>query len=374
MTDYRPEKLILTAGPSITDLEVKYVTDAVQTGWNERWSEYLTKFERTLADYVGVKYAMATSSATGALHLGLLALGVGAGDEVIVPAQTWVASASTIAYCGATPVFVDVTRDTWTLDPERLEAAITPRTKAIMPVHLYGNPADMTPIREMAARHAVRIIEDAAPSLGATYQGEKTGSMSDVGVFSFQGAKILSTGEGGMLVTDDEGVFQQARKLNEHGRAGAGFLIDEVGFKYKMPNLVAALGLAQLERIEELVAKKREIFGWYRDRLDDVEGLALNVERPGDRNIYWMSSLALNGKFAVDRDGLIKTLRERLIDTRPFFPSIPAMPVFLDPRAQSRTPVAEHLAQNAINLPSGHNLTEEQVDYVAQQVREILGT
>ena len=371
-TSYRPTSMILTAGPSISDREVEYVTDAVKNGWNERWSEYLTRFERTFADYIGVRYAMATSSATGALHLGLLALGVGPDDEVIVPAQTWVASASAVTYCGATPVFVDVEHDSWCLDPALLEAAISPRTKAIMPVHLYGNPSDMDPIRAIARRHGICIIEDAAPSVGALYGGVHTGALGDVAAFSFQGAKILSTGEGGMLVTDDEAIFERARKLNEHGRAGSGFLIDEVGFKYKMTNLQAALGLAQLERIEDLVAKKREIFGWYRDRLSDIEGLRLNEERDGDRCIYWMSSLVLDAPFATGRDGLIAGLRERLVDSRPFFPSVPRMPVFLDDT--KRMPVAEHLADHAINLPSGHNLTEEQVDYVATQIREVLGT
>jgi len=370
-TTYRPSRLILTAGPSITDLEVEYVTDAVQHGWNERWNEYLVKFETSLAEYVGVRYAMATSSATGALHLGLLALGVGPGDEVIVPGQTWVASASTVAYCGAKPVFVDVDRETWTLDPERLEAVITPRTKAIMPVHLYGNPSDMDPICEIAARHGLRIIEDAAPSLGASYRGRRTGSLGDVAAFSFQGAKIAATGEGGMLVTDDPEVYDRAHRLNEHGRLSTSFLIGEIGFKYKMPNIVAALGLAQLERIEELVAKKRQIFGWYRDRLGDVEGLQMNHEREGDRNIQWMSSLVLNGKFAVDRDGLMAGLKERLVDTRPFFPSIPDMPVFEDTSVS--LPVSEHLAASAVNLPSGHNLTEEQVDYIARMVCEVIG-
>lgn len=371
MNVYRPTSTILTAGPSITDREISYVTDAVTNGWNERWNEYLLRFERAFAEYIGVPYAMATSSATGALHLGLLALDIGPGDEVIVPAQTWVASASAVAYCGATPVFVDVERDSWCLDPQLAEAAITSRTKAIMPVHLYGTPADMNPILTIARRHGLRVIEDAAPSIGARYGGVYTGALGDVAAFSFQGAKILSTGEGGMLTTTDQAVYEHARKLNEHGRAGAGFLIDEIGFKYKMTNMQAALGLAQLERIEELVAQKRRIFGWYRDRLADIEGLCLNDERSGDRSIYWMTSLVLDGQFSADRDGLIAGLRERLVDSRPFFPSIPMMPAFRDESAHM--PVAEHLAASAINLPSGHHLTEEQVDYVATQIREVLG-
>ncbi len=212
--DHSPmtNKTILTAGPSITQREIQYVLDAVEHGWNENHSGYIHRFEQAFAEYVGTRFALSTSSCTGALHLSLLALGVGPGDEVIVPEITWVATASAVKYVGATPVFVDIDRETWCLDPESAQRAITPRTKAIIPVHLYGHPTEMTPIRDLAKQHGLKILEDAAPALGAEVDGRKVGSLGDVAAFSFQGAKIMTCGEGGMLVTNDE-MRLSARRL-----------------------------------------------------------------------------------------------------------------------------------------------------------------
>jgi perosamine synthetase len=365
-------KLILTAGPSITQKEIEYVCDAVSHGWNENWDAYLKRFEKAFADYVGTRFALCTSSCTGALHLALLGLGLGPGDEVLVPEISWVATASAVVYTGAMPVFVDVDPETWCLDPAAAARAVTPRTRAVIPVHLYGHPTDMVAITQLARAYNLKVLEDAAPALGAEVHRKKVGGLGHAATFSFQGAKIMVTGEGGMFVTDDEALFERVRHLGDHGRhPHIPFFISAVGYKYKMSNLQAALGLAQLERIEELVARKRQIFGWYRQRLAGVPGLQLNVERPWARNIYWMSSVVLDESLGISRDALIAGLKQRQIDSRPFFPPMSSFPMFTN-RAEAN-PVAYRIARQGLNLPSGHNLTEEIVDRVCGSLRDVLG-
>ncbi|HEX4000566.1 MAG TPA: DegT/DnrJ/EryC1/StrS family aminotransferase [Pirellulales bacterium] len=365
------QRRILTAGPTISQREIDYVLDAVKNGWNEHWSDYLVRFEQSFAQYVGTRFAMATSSCTGALHLSLLALGIGPGDEVIVPEVTWVATASAVSYTGATPVPVDVDPTTWCIDPASAEQAITPQTKAIVPVHLYGHPADMKAIRKLADEHGLKVLEDAAPALGAEIEGHKVGSFGDLACFSFQGAKIMTCGEGGMLVTSDESLYERARFLNDHGRdPHRPFVISEFGYKYKMSNLQAALGLAQLERLEEMIAKRRLIFQWYRRRLNGVADLAMNVERYWARNIYWMTSVVLGDRFAVTRDEVMAGLRERGVDSRPFFPPLSSFPLFES--RKTANPAAYRVAMRGINLPSGHNLTEVDVDRVCNSLLEVI--
>lgn len=366
------EELILTAGPSITGLEIQYVTDAVAHGWNEHHSDYIKAFEATFAKYVGAKYAMATSSCTGALHLALLSLGVGPGDEVIVPEVTWIATASAVVYTGATPVFADIRADSWVMDSDKVERLITPRTKVIIPVHLYGHPVEMTQLDALAAKYGISILEDAAPSIGAHYKGSRTGSLGRAAAFSFQGAKALVTGEGGILVTNDESLMQRARFVGDHGRnPNSPLAAIEIGYKYKMSNLQAALGLAQVQRADEIVEKKRQIFEWYRARLADVEEISLNTERPDCFSIYWMSSLVLGEKVSMARDALSKELRKRQIDTRPFFEPISSFPMFRS--MEVNNPVAYSVPRRGVNLPSGHNRTEEEIDYICSHVRDILG-
>ena len=253
--------------PSITDLEVAYATDAARHGWGERCYEYLARFERDFAKHLGVDFAIATSSCTGALHMGLAGLGVGAGDEVILADTNWIATASPIVHVGATPVFVDILPDTWCIDPALAEAAITPRTKAIVATHLYGNLCDMDRLLDVGKRHGVPVIEDSAEALGSVYQGRRAGSMGVFATFSFHGSKTITTGEGGMFVTADSELYERVLTLSNHGRVRGQvkqFWPEEVGFKYKMSNLQAAIGCAQLERIEALVARKREILAYYR--------------------------------------------------------------------------------------------------------------
>jgi perosamine synthetase len=364
-------RTILTAGPSITEREIGYVLDAVSSGWNENWNCYLNRFEKAFADYLGTRYALSTSSCTGALHLAMLGLGLGPGDEVIVPEVSWVATASAVAYTGATPVFVDIDSETWCLHPDSVRRAITKRTKAIVPVHLYGHPADMPAITRLAQEHKLAVLEDAAPALGATVNGQRVGGLGDVACFSFQGAKIMTTGEGGMLVTNNEAVFERIKFLADHGRdKHIPFQISAVGYKYKMSNIQAALGLGQLERIEELVEKKRTIYQWYRQRLEGVPGLQLNVERPWARSIYWMTSVVLDEGLGVSRDAVMAGLKERHVDSRPFFPPISSFPMFAS--CQERNPAAWRIARQGINLPSGHNLTQQDIDHVCASLIETL--
>jgi len=362
-------KMILTAGPSITQKEIDYVNDAVQNGWNEHWGDYIKKFEKSFAEYIGVKHALTTSSCTGALHLSLVALGIGKGDEVIVPDISWIATASVVRYVGAEPVFADVLKDSWCIDPKSIENRITEKTKAIIPVHLYGQPADMLEILRIAKKHNLKVIEDAAPSIGAEYNGKRTGSFGDISGFSFQGAKLMVTGEGGMLVTDNSELFEVVKHYAEHGRASTGFEISDIGFKYKMSNMQAALGLAQLERADELIGKKVQLYEWYSEGLKNTEGITLNkLNTETEKSIYWMSSIILNKDFGITRDELMEKLRNRNIDSRPLFPQMSSFRMFKN----YDNPVAKHIANNGINLPSGHERTQEEIAYICKTIREIL--
>jgi perosamine synthetase len=375
---YEPEprleapNLISTAGPSISMREASYALDAARYGWNKRWSDYITRFENTFADYLGIKYAVSTSSGTGALHLALAALGIGPGDEVIVPDLTWVASANAVVYAGGTPVFADVQPDSWCLDPEAFEAAITPRTKAVIPVHLYGHPADMDRIVAIARKHGLYILEDAAPAIGAECRGRKAGTFGDFAAFSFQGAKLLVSGEGGMLVSNNEELFAKAHALWDQGRdPQKTFWINQVGLKYKMSNVQAAIGLGQMERVDELIEAKRLIAGWYAEELAGVPHISLFAEAEWARSICWMTSLILEESSPLSREDFRALLRARNIDTRPVFPAISQYPIW----KESHVPCAnaKRIGDLGVNLPSGVCLKRDQVAYVGRAIREILG-
>lgn len=363
-------KLILTAGPSISGREALYAWDAARNGWNHQWADYIKKFESTFASYLGVKYALSFSSCTGALHLGLLALGIGPGDEVIVPDITWVATANAVLYTGATPVFADVHPETWCVDPASIEKCISSRTKAIMPVHLYGHPAPMDVIMDIARRHKLFVVEDAAPSIGAELSGKKTGTFGDVAAFSFQGAKLVVSGEGGMLVTNNDEVYKKVYSLWDQGRRAGTFWIDSNGWKYKMSNVQAAIGLAQIERVDELIEMKRRVFRWYEEGLRGVPYIRLSREPEGSKSIYWMTSILLEERAPITRDGLRGELRKRNIDTRNVFPAISQYPIW--PRRQNAQPIAQRVGEQGINLPSGVCLRREEVGYVCDALRKIL--
>lgn len=369
--DASADDWILTAGPSVSSREVSYSTDAARTGWNSKWGDYLKKFEQHACDYLGVRYAITTSSCTGALHLSLLAAGIGPGDEVIVPEISWIATASAIRYVGARPVFADVRYDSMCLDANDFKAKITSKTKAVIPVHLYGQSAPMTEITAIAQEHGLKIIEDAAPALGTTCDGKLAGTWGDAGCFSFQGAKLAVTGEGGLLVTNSEEVYQRAMKLWDHGRRPGSFQIDKVGWKYKMSNLQAAFGLAQLERIEQLIRCKRQVFAWYEEMLDGVSGIELMREPAGTHSIYWMSNILVDPDCGVTREQLTDQLKQRKIDTRPVFSPMSTFPIWDEPQ-QTTGRVAADISQRGINLPSGVCLTYKQVARVCYELKQVL--
>lgn len=364
---------IYTAGPSVTQKEIAYVTDAVTNGLNAHSYDYIIRLEKAMAAYVGSTHAIATSSCTGALHMSLWALGVGPGDEVIVPDMTWIASVAPVAYLGATPVFVDVEADTWCIDPKSVEAAITPRTKAIIAVHMYGHPADLDALQAIAKKHSLLLIEDAAPSLGSTLNGKRTGGIGRVGAFSFHGSKIAAAGEGGMICLSDDALEKSIRVIAAHGRDGGKPLTAaRWGIKYNMSNLQAAFALAQIERMDELFAKKRLNYSWYLRELGGIDGLRVSSERAGVQSNCWQTSIVLEKDFDIARDDLMGRLKqESNVDTRPFFPPISSLPM-VKSDLSARNPVAYRVGAQGINLPSRHDLTEEDAVYIAGEIRRIL--
>tara|TARA_B110000114_G_scaffold137734_1_gene144970 strand:+ start:680 stop:2383 length:1704 start_codon:yes stop_codon:yes gene_type:complete len=367
---WKPGELVLTAGPTIGSLEKKYAADAVANGWNNQWNKYLAEYEKKFAEYVGCKYAIATSSCSGALHIALSTLKLTKNDEVIVPDITWVATANAVLWAGGTPVFADVSLETWDLDSKSVEKLINSNTKAIMPVHLYGNPCKMDEIMDLAKKHNLRVIEDAAPSIGAEYKGKRTGSFGDFGAFSFQGAKLTVTGEGGMLCTNDEELYKKAYRIADQGRIPGTFWIEELGVKYKMSNTSAAIGLGQLERVELMIEKKRIISDIYFNRLKDINGIEVWRENKNSKSIYWMSCIRVNEKSKLNRDQLMKDLKDLGVDSRPVFPSISQYPYW--PKKQKAQPNSAIIAETGINLPSGVTLSSNQVNYVCDCIIKLL--
>ena len=367
---WKPGELVLTAGPTIGSLEKKYAADAVANGWNNQWNKYLVEYEKKFAEYVGCKYAIATSSCSGALHIALSTLKLTKDDEVIVPDITWVATANAVLWAGGTPIFADVNLETWDLDSNSVEKLINSNTKAIMPVHLYGNPCKMDEIMDLAKKHNLRVIEDAAPSIGAEYKGKRTGSFGDFGAFSFQGAKLTVTGEGGMLCTNDEELYKKAYRIADQGRIPGTFWIEELGVKYKMSNTSAAIGLGQLERVELMIEKKRIISDIYFNRLKNISGIEVWRENKNSKSIYWMSCIRVNEKSKLNRDQLMKKLKDFGVDSRPVFPSISQYPYW--PKKQKAQPNSAVIAESGINLPSGVTLSSNQVNYVCDCIIKLL--
>jgi len=363
--------MILTGGVDITTKELEYVFDATLNGWDDQYGKYVDRFEHSFCEYIGSKHARSLTGGTQALLLSLDALEIGEGDEVIMPDLTYFACSDVVINLGARPVFVDVREDTWCIDVERIESAITPNTKAIMPVWLYGNAPEMDEITNIAKRHDIFVVEDACPAVGSLFNGLHAGTFGDFGCFSFHGAKIMTTGFGGMAVTDNEELDGRLHFLNDHGEDKTlpnRFWQTEVGHSCYMHNINAALGLAQLDRIEDFVLKKRQIFNWYHERLYDIEGLSMNHEQDKARTNRWLTSIVLKGKFKMDRDCLMKRLKEDGIDTRPFFYAISSFDIYED----ANTPMSHSLGLNGINLPSGIQRTEDEVDFISKKIIKYL--
>jgi perosamine synthetase len=355
---------ILYTKPSITEQEVAYATDAARNGWGDKCYDYINRFEEAFCNHLGVKYAIATSSCTGALHLGLAALGVGLGDEVILADTNWIATAAPIVHLGAQPIFVDILEDSWCLDPDRVESAITPRTKAIIAVHLYGNLCDMDRLMMIGEKYGIPVIEDSAEAIGSIYHGKRAGSMGVFGTFSFHGTKTLTTGEGGMFVTNDPNLYERVLTLSNHGRAQGQtkqFWADMVGFKYKMSNIQAAIGCAQMERIDDLIRRKREILGEYRRGLGGVEAVTMNHEPHGVTIGGWMPTVVFSRESGVTREGLQEDFKKADIDARVFFWPLSGLPMFESKKDNIH---AWEIPRRAINLPSYHDINKSSIDKV----------
>ena len=323
--------------PSITDLEHRCAMDAVKNGWGERCYAYIDRFESIFRDHLGVKHAVATSSCTGALHMGLAALGISSGDEVILADINWIASVAPVVHLGATPVMVDVLPDTWCIDPKKVETAITPRTRAILAVHVYGNLCQMDRLLDIGRRHGIPVVEDAAEAIGSVWHGERAGSMGRFGAFSFHGTKTLTSGEGGMFVTNDDALYERVSTLSNHGRARGQtrqFWPDMVGFKYKMSNIQAAIGFAQMQRIDELVARKRQVFQYYRQQLNGLP-LRMNPEYAHTVNGYWMPTIVVDEGVDFNRDAVIDAIFQRRYRRARLF-------LAAQPAADVRHPPGEH--------------------------------
>ena len=357
--------MIPVAEPWITDRELELVTDAVERGWISPAGSYIDEFETRFADFVDTEYAFATSSGTSALHLSLVARGIGPGDEVIVPDLTWIACANVVEYTGADPVFVDVTSKTCTLDPEATADAITEDTAAIMPVHLYGHPCNMDPLIDLCDDHDLLLIEDCAEAHGAKYRGEMVGSLGDVGCFSFYGNKILTTGQGGMITTDDDKIAERITLYRRDGMSKERKYYHEViGYNYRLTNMQAAIGVAQVERVAEILEEKRRVASTYRERLDNV--CRFQSEPVWAEPVYWMNTPVFETQRL--RDDVIDALEEADIETRPFFYPLHAQPPYR--RDTERSWVSQTLYDHGVNLPSSPLLSGDDIDKICRVIKD----
>jgi perosamine synthetase len=366
--------LIPVCEPFLCGKEREYVLDCIKGNWISSLGKYIGEFEQGFARYCESKYGVSTTSGTTALHLALVSLGIGKGDEVIVPAFTMIAPAFAVVYTGAKPVLVDCEPDTWNMDVSQIERKITQNTKAVLPVHIYGHPCDMDPILEIAQKLNLYVIEDAAEAHGAEYKGRKVGGIGTVACFSFYGNKIITTGEGGMIVTDREWVAERARRLRDQAYSPEKrFLHTDVGFNYRMTNIQAAIGLGQLERISELVERRRKTARLYNELLKEVEGIRLPAQKEWAKNVYWMYSILIQDEFGISRDELQAKLKGSGVDTRSFFIPMHQQPAFgnLGLFEGESYPVSEEISKRGMYLPSGSGLTEEEIGQVSTTLKRI---
>ncbi|EIM64656.1 aminotransferase class I/II-fold pyridoxal phosphate-dependent enzyme [Desulfobacter postgatei] len=356
--------------PNLGDKELKYVSECILTGWVSSAGKYVTRFEQMFAEFCGTEFGISSSSGTTALHLSLLALGIGPGDEVIVPSFTFISTANAVVYTGATPVFVDSESTTWNIDPQKIEQAITSRTKAIIPVHIYGHPAEMFPILEIADKYNLAVIEDAAEAHGALYEGRKTGSLGDMGIFSFYGNKIITTGEGGMVVTDNKELADKIRILRDHGMdPQKRYHHSVLGYNYRMTNIQAALGVGQMERIDQIIEQKCTNAFFYTEELKNIPGLTLPPNAKWARNIYWLYSILVDEKeFGISAVELGERLKIKSIETRPLFPPIHQQPIY---DTKQILPVCEKISKSGLSLPSSANIRKNEIHRIAWEIKKI---
>lgn len=358
--------------PTLAGRELDYVTDAVQSGWISSLGAYVTRFEEEFATFCDTRHAITVSNGTVALHLALHALGIGPGDEVIVPDLSFIATANAVLMTGATPVFADIEADSLCLDPASLAALVTPRTRAVIAVHLYGHPADMTAIRAVADAHGLKVIEDAAEAHGSAIGTARVGSFGDCATFSFYANKNMTTGEGGMIVTDDDALAREIRELRDHAMSREKrYWHTKLGFNYRMTNLQAALGCAQLEKIEEFLFKRRRLFQGYAERCADIAGVQLNREAQGTTNSFWMVCAEIEGADTHARDRICAALKTRGVDTRPYFYPMSDMPYN---GGSADTPVAHAVAARGFNLPTYLTLAPSDLDVICAALRDVLAT
>ncbi len=354
--------------------ERRYVAECIESNWISSAGRFVHAFEASFAAAAGCTHGVACASGTAALHLALATLGIGPGDEVIVPTFTMIATANAVTYTGATAVLVDAEPETWNLDVQQVAARVTPRTRAIVAVHTYGHPAAMQPLDEIARRHRLALLEDAAEAHGAVYRGAAVGSLGDAAAFSFYGNKIVTTGEGGMVTTNDESFARTARRLRDHAFSpDRHFWHPYLGFNYRMSNLQAAVGLAQTERLPQLAAARRRNARRYGERLAAVPGLTLPGERPEVESVFWMYALLVEDDFGCSRDELRRRLARRGIETRTFFIPVHLQPIYFRRHRGERYPVAEELCRKGLYLPSGPALSEAEIDRVAREVARAAG-
>lgn len=357
--------------PEIRGNEWKYVKECIDTNWVSSVGSYVNLFEERFNEYVGSKSAVVTMNGTAALQLALMTLGIGEGDEVIVPSLTFISPINTIKYVGAEPVFVDVCRDTFVMDAQKIESLITPKTKAIMPVHIYGHPADMDRIMEIAQKHNIFVIEDATEALGSKYKGKMAGTIGHIGCYSFNGNKLITTGAGGMFVTNNLEYGDRAKFLSTQTKVvteNKAFYHPEVGYNFRMPNLLAAFGVAQLENVEEYLKVKKENAEYYKELLSGTPGITLNIQKDNVENCFWLYSILVEKEYGISRDELITKLNEEKIEARPFFMPIHDMPPYKDCKHGDLS-VTKELYELGINLPSSVGLKKEDIEAVCNIIK-----
>ncbi len=365
--------MIPIAEPYLNNEELENVIEAVKSGWISSKGKFIKEFENSFAKYCGRKYGVSTSNGTVALHLALVSLGVKEGDEVIVPDLTFISPANAVKYCNAKPVLVDVNKDYLGINPKKIEEKITPKTKAIILVHLYGYPCDIDAIKKVAEKHNLKIIEDAAEAHGAMYKNQKVGSFGDISCFSFYGNKIITTGEGGICLTDNKELADKIKILRDHGKEpGNKYYHSLVGFNYRMTNLQAAIGCAQLKKIDKILDKRKKIGRSYNNSLKELESkgkITLPKEISWSNNVYWMYSILIENNAKHSRDEIISRLKQKGIETRPFFIPLHLMPPH---KIEGSFPISEELSKKGLNLPSSANLKKEEINRVCKEIKEIV--